>query len=72
MSFVITGALVSLLHQVTTVGSSEPAIEDFGQSTARLLSATFTSAVIALVGVIDLQGLSLNINGAPLLTPSAQ
>jgi hypothetical protein len=29
-SFVVTGALVSLLHQVTLVGSSKTAVEDFG------------------------------------------
>ncbi len=70
VSFVITGALVSLLHQVTTVGTADAGIEDFGQSTARLLTATLVSGVIALIGIIVLEGASLTVNGAPLLTPN--
>jgi len=69
-SFVVTGALVALLHQLTTVGSNDYGLEDFGQSTARLLSATFVSGLIALVGVIVLEGASLTINGVPLLQSS--
>ncbi len=67
MSFVVIGALVALLHQLTSVGSTDYGVEDFGQSTGRLLSATFLSGVIALVGVIVLEGASLTINGVPLL-----
>ena len=69
VSFVITGAVVSLLHQLTVVGTAEPGIEDFGQATARLLTATFVSGLIALVGIIVLEGATLTINGVPLLTP---
>jgi hypothetical protein len=69
VSFVITGALVSLLHQVTWVGTADTGIEDFGQSVARLLTATFVSGIIALIGIIVLEGASLTVNGAPLLTP---
>jgi hypothetical protein len=71
MSFVVIGALVALLHQLTSVGSGDFGVEDFGQSTARLLSATFLSGLIALVGVIVLEGASLTINGAPLLQSPA-
>jgi len=67
VSFVVTGALVALLHQLTSVGSTDYGVEDFGQSTARLLSATFLSGVIALVGVIILEGANLTINGVPFL-----
>jgi len=67
VSFVVTGAIVALLHQLTSVGSTDYGVEDFGQSTARLLSATFLSGVIALVGVIVLEGANLTINGVPLL-----
>ncbi len=67
VSFVVTGALVALLHQLTSVGSTDYGVEDFGQSTARLLSATFLSGVIALIGVIVLEGANLTINGVPLL-----
>ena len=67
MSFVVIGALVALLHQLTSVGTTDYGVEDFGQSTARLLSATFVSGVMALVGVIVLEGASLSINGVPLL-----
>lgn len=66
-ALIVTGALVSLLHQVTVVGSSETGIEDFGQSTSRLLSATFVSGLIALLGVIIIQGAGLTINGVPLI-----
>jgi hypothetical protein len=65
-SFIITGGLVSLLHQATVVGTSDSGVEDFGQSTARLLSATFVSSVIALLGVIVLEGAGLTINGSPV------
>ena len=67
-SFVITGTLISLLHQVTLVGTAEGGVADFGQSTARLLSATFVSGLIALLGVVVLEGVSLTINGAPVFT----
>ena len=70
MSFVITGALVSLLHQLTSVGGVGGGLEDFGQSTARLLTATLVSGVIAVVAIIALEGASLTVNGAPLLKPS--
>ena len=66
-SFIVTGALISLLHQATLVGSSESGIEDFGQSTARLFSATFVSGLIALLGVIVLEGAGLVINGASII-----
>ena len=66
-SFIVTGALISLLHQATLVGSSESGIEDFGQSTARLFSATFVSGLIALLGVIVLEGAGLVTNGASII-----
>jgi hypothetical protein len=68
-AFIITGALISLLHQVTVVGLSDSAVEDFGQATARLLAATFVSSLIALLGIIVLQGMGLTINGVPLNAP---
>jgi hypothetical protein len=71
MAFVITGALISLLHQATIVGSTESGIEDFGQSTSRLLSATFVSGVIALLGVIILEGAGIAINGSSLVSSFA-
>src|SRR5262249_41509184 len=42
-------------------------LEDFGHSTARLLSATFVSGVIAVVGVVLVEGSGLSINGAPIV-----
>jgi len=71
-AFVITGTLVSLLHQVTLVGTAEGGVADFGQSTARLLSATFVSGLIALLGVVVLEGMNLTVNGAPVFTPFAK
>jgi hypothetical protein len=68
-AFIITGALISLLHQLTVVGLSDSAVEDFGQPTARLLAATFVSGLIALLGIIILQGMGLTINGASLNAP---
>jgi hypothetical protein len=68
-AFVITGALISLLHQLTVVDLSDSAVEDFGQATARLLAATFVSGLIALLGIIILQGMALTINGASLNAP---
>jgi hypothetical protein len=67
--FVITGALISLLHQLTVVGLSDSAVEDFGQATARLLAATLVSGLIAPVGIIVLQGMNLTVNGISL-TPT--
>lgn len=72
LSFVITGSVVSLLHQLTIVGSSDPGVEDFGQSTARLLTATFLSGLIALIGIIVIEGATLTVNGVPLLTSFAK
>jgi hypothetical protein len=68
-AFIITGALISLLHQVTVVGLSDSAVEDFGQATARLLAATFVSGLIALLGIIVLQGMGLTINGVSMNAP---
>ncbi|HEX7265440.1 MAG TPA: hypothetical protein VF383_14785 [Candidatus Dormibacteraeota bacterium] len=68
--FVVTGAVVSLLHQATLVGNSDAGVEDFGQSTARLLAATFVSGLIALLGVIVVEGSGLSINGGGPIIPT--
>jgi hypothetical protein len=60
-TFVITGTLVSLLHQVTLVDARTGGVSDFGQSTARLLSATFVSGLIALLGVVVVEGMGLDV-----------
>ncbi|HEV3103251.1 MAG TPA: hypothetical protein VG426_13060 [Candidatus Dormibacteraeota bacterium] len=69
-AFIITGAVVSLLHQATLVGNSDAGVEDFGQSTARLLAATFVSGLIALLGVIVVEGSGLSVNGGGPIIPT--
>jgi hypothetical protein len=69
-AFVITGAVVSLLHQATLVGTFDAGVEDFGQSTARLLAATFVSGLIALLGVIVVEGSGLSVNGGGPIIPT--
>lgn len=68
-TFVMTGTLISLLHQVTLVDSRAGGVSDFGQSTARLLSATFVSGLIALLGVVVVEGSGLDValGGAQVL-----
>ncbi|HXM56954.1 MAG TPA: hypothetical protein VOB72_16255 [Candidatus Dormibacteraeota bacterium] len=60
-TFVMTGTLISLLHQVTLVDTRAGGVSDFGQSTARLLSATFVSGLIALLGVVVIEGTGLHV-----------